>query len=103
MLSGAFRTLGRAYIDMAAGIFSANVLLHIGFRDWCGEVVCSRAFNKRTPFSVTLALSKSGYDKLMMRFVTSVISRHLPCNWMHVSLYFMMSSRNAIVSGSVLW
>ena len=60
MLSGAFRTLGRAYIDLAAGIFSANVLLHIGFRDWCGEVVCSRAFNKRTPFSVTLARSKSG-------------------------------------------
>ena len=102
MLSGAFRTLGRAYVDLAAGIFSANVLLHIGFRDWCGEVVCSRTFNKRTPFSVTLALSKSGYDKLMMGFAASVISRHLPCNWMPVRFYFMKSALNAIVSGSVL-
>ena len=38
----------------------------------------------RTPSPVTLAPSKSGYDKLMMGFVASVISRHLPCNWMPV-------------------
>ena len=56
----------------------------------------------RTPSPVTLAPSKSGYDKLMMGFVASVISRHLPCNWMPVRFYFMKSSLNAIVSGSVL-
>ena len=56
----------------------------------------------KTPSSVTLALSKSGYDKLMMGFAASVISRHLPCNWMTVRFYFMKSSVNAIVSGSVL-
>ena len=56
----------------------------------------------KTPSSGTLALSKSGYDKLMMGFAASVISRHLPCNWMPVRFYFMKSSLNAIVSGSVL-
>ena len=49
MLSGASRTLGRAHVDLAAGIFSANALLRIGFRDWCGEVVCGWAFNKKNP------------------------------------------------------
>ena len=102
MLSGASRTLGRAHVDLAAGIFSVNTQLTICPRDWCGVVIGSWVFNKITPFSVTLALSKSGYDKLMMGFVASIISRYLPCNWMHACLYFMMLSRNAIVSGSVL-
>ena len=88
---------GEHVSDQPAGIFSANVLLHIGFRDWCGEVVCSRAFNKRTPFSVTLALSKSGYEKLMMGFVTSVFSRHLTCNRMHVCLYFIRHFTNLVL------
>ena len=38
----------------------------------------------KTLLSVTLAPSKSGYDKLMIGVVASVISRHLPCNWMYL-------------------
>ena len=56
----------------------------------------------KTPFSVTLAPFVLDHDKLMMGFAASVISRHLPCNWMPVRFYFMKSSLNAIVSGSVL-
>ena len=56
----------------------------------------------KTPSSVTLAPFVLDHDKLMMGFVASVISRHLPCNWMLVRFYFMKSSLNAIVSGSVL-
>ena len=56
----------------------------------------------KTPSSVTLAPFVLDHDKLKMGFVASVISRHLPCNWMPVRFYFMKSSLNAIVSGSVL-
>ena len=56
----------------------------------------------KTLSSVTLAPSKSGYDKLMIGFVASVISRHLPCNWMPVCPYFTILSLKSIVSGSVL-
>jgi hypothetical protein len=56
----------------------------------------------KTPSSVILAPFVLDHDKLMMGSVASVISRHLPCNWMPVRFYFMKSSLNAIVSGSVL-
>ena len=38
----------------------------------------------KTPSSVTLAPFVLDHDKLMMGFVASVISRHLPCNWMYL-------------------
>lgn len=56
MLSGASRALGRAHIDLAAGIFSKNTLLCVGFRDWRGEVMHSRVFylNRTAPLCARL-------------------------------------------------
>lgn len=79
----------------------SGVVSDVGERDRSINPPESSLYMK-TLLSVTLAPSKSGYDKLMIGFVASVISRHLPCNWMPDCPYFTILSLKSIVSGSVL-